>query len=260
MINTTASLFCALLIIPSLLVTSQAATYKCTAENGDITYSQTPCKQNQTTNTILTSPLKSETMEDCKYAGAFSKMIFRRMRSGYRTQHLYDSFGGLHAISESTLGIINYVYSFKHASATRSDRVAFLTVTKCNAKTFGEVRCEDFPEQFQDTIYSCDEIEREQALKLHGLLEQSIENQLQFDEFSISPSYGSSNNSSGSGGSYDATRQKYEKAKIAECKERYESKIERINDRLSKGYSVSLGESLRDKKRSLRKNMASQCR
>ena len=240
-----------------------AATYKCIDENGDVTYSQSPCKQNQKTNKLLKSSKKPVEMEDCKYAGAFSEMAFRHMRSGLSTQQLFDRYGGVNSISQGTLGVINYVYSFKHSTATRPRRVAQLTIAKCNARAFGKVLCEDFPKEFQEMIFSCDDEEREEAMRLQKLIQQSVGQQKQFNNSETIGVYGTKDHETRNQERMEAqerNRKEKEQIRIIKCKKRYESEIKKIDDRMSQGYTASLGENLRDRRRSLVKKLTTDCR
>ena len=55
-------------------------------------------------------------------------------------------------------------------------------------------------------------------------------------------------------------RAEREQIRIAKCKKRHESEIEKIDDRLSQGYTASLGETLKNRRRSLVKKLANDCR
>ncbi len=239
-----------------------AATYKCIDDNGDVTYSQTPCKQNQKTDKLLKGSKKPAEMEDCKYAGAFSQMTFRHMRSGLSTQQLFDRYGGVHSISRGTLGVINYVYSLKHSTTMQADRVAQLTIAKCKARAFGEVSCEDFPVEFQQTIFSCDDKARAEAIRLQKLIDQRVGQGGPFNNSATIDGYGSSDQETRYQERLNAQedkRKQAERTRIAKCKKNYESQIRQIDDRMSRGYTASVGESLRDRRRSLVKKLATDC-
>ena len=240
-----------------------AATYKCIDENGDVTYSQSPCRQNQKTDKLLNNSKKLEEMEDCKYAGAFSQMAFRQMRSGLSTQELFDRYGGVNSISQGTLGIINYVYSFKYSTAMQPDRVAQLTIARCNAQAFGKVSCEDFPEEFQEMIFSCDDEEREEAIRLQKLINRSVRHTQQFNNPTTIGTYGSKDHETRNQErlkAQESNSKEREQTRIIKCKKRYESEIKKIDDRMSRGYTASLGESLRERRSSLEKKLATDCR
>ena len=259
--NISLSVYLLLFVLP-VCSNAAAATYKCIDANGDVTYSQSPCKQNQKTDKLLSSGKKPVEMEDCKYAGAFSQMAFRYMRAGASTQQLFDRYGGVNSISRSTLGIINYVYSFKYSETMQPDRLARLTIAKCNAQAFGKVACEDFPREFQEMIFSCDEEERQEALRLQKLFDQRAMQRGQFNNSANIGAYGSDNADSRNQERLQAEenkRKEREQARIIKCKNRYESKIKRIDDRLSQGYTPSEGESLRDRRRSLIKKLETDC-
>ncbi len=252
-----------LLFILPFISDAVAATYKCIDENGDVGYSQLPCKQNQKTDKLLKSSKKQVEMEDCKYAGAFSKMVFSHMRSGLSAQQLFDRYGGVNSISQGTLGVINYVYSFKFSTDARRSRVAQLTIARCNAQAFGKVLCEDFPKEFQKIIFSCDDKEREEAIRLQKFIDQSVVQKRQFDNSATIGAYRSKDHQTSNKEIMDAQERNRKEKKlkqIIECKRGYESEIKNIDDRMSQEYTVSLGETLRKKRRSLVKKLASDCR
>ena len=263
MSKSTSLIISSLIFILPFFSDAVAATYKCIDENGEVTYSQSPCKQNQKTDKLLNSSKKLVEMEDCKYAGAFSQLAFRHMRSGLSTQQLFDRYGGVNSISQGALGVINYVYSFKYSTATLPSRVAQLTIAKCNAQAFGKVLCEDFPKEFQEMIFSCDDAEREQAIRLQKLFNQSVG---QKDQFNNSAPIGASGSKDHEARNQEwmkaqeRNRKEREQKRIINCKKRYESEIKRIDDRMSQGYTASLGETLRDRRRSLVKKLATDCR
>lgn len=251
-----------LFLVLALFADASAATYKCIDANGDVTYSQSPCKQNQTTGKLLNSAKKAVEMEDCKYAGAFSELAFRHMRSGLSTQQLFDRYGGVNSISQGTLGVINYVYSFKYSKTMRSARVAQLTIARCNAQAFGEVACEDFPQEFQRMIFSCDDEEREEALRLQNLIDQSVRPQRQFSNSTTVDIYDSKDRDARNREWMEAQerkRKEREQLRISNCKKRYASKIEEIDARLRQGYTATSGERLRDRRRSLVRKLANDC-
>jgi len=51
-----------------------------------------------------------------------------------------------------------------------------------------------------------------------------------------------------------------EKLRVQDCKQYYDSKISKIEKRLKSKYSISLGESLRDRRRNLVKRRKTECR
>lgn len=254
--------FTSLLVILPFFPDAVTAAYKCVDSNGDVTYSQTPCRKNQKTDKQLKSSNKPVETENCKYAGAFSKLAFRHMRSGLSTQQLFDRYGGVSSISQGTLGVINYVYSFKYSEAMQPDRIAQLTIARCKAQAFGKVLCEDFPQEFQEMIFSCDDEERKEAIRLQKLVEQGMGAKRQFNNSATVNAYGSKDRETRSQEWLEAQERKNkekEQARIIKCKKRYESKIKEIDQRMSRGYTVSLGETLRDRRRSLVQELATEC-
>ncbi|MDJ0778654.1 MAG: DUF4124 domain-containing protein [Gammaproteobacteria bacterium] len=252
-----------MLLVLSLSADVMAATYKCIDENGDVTYSQQPCRKNEKTDKLLKNGKKPVQMEDCKFAGAFSQVIFGHMRSGLDTQQLFDRYGGASSISRSTLGVINYVYSFKHSETMQPDRLAQLTVARCNAQAFGTVSCEDFPREFQQMIFSCDDEQRKEAMRLQQLFDQGAARQYPIDNSGNAAGYGLQGDDAGNQERDQARERKKnekEQARIERCRENYQAEIESIDDRMSRGYTASLGEELRDRRRMLVKKLVTECR
>lgn len=258
-----ASLLCSLAFLLPFLSDAGAAAYKCIDANGDVTYSQTPCKRNQKTDKTLENGQKRVEVEDCQYAGAFSQMTFGHMRSGLSMQQLFDRYGGVSSISPGTLGVINYVYSFKYATDMQPGRLAELTVARCKAQAFGRVACEDFPREFEEMIFSCDEEERKEALRLQKLIGERTGQPGQFDNSAIIGGYGSTDSETRNQErikTRESNAKKREEIRIAKCKKRYETQIENIDERMSRAYTASQGESFRDRRRELVKKLASECR
>lgn len=252
-----------MLLVLSFSAHVMAATYKCIDENGDVTYSQQPCRKNQKTDKLLKNGNKPVEMEDCKFAGAFSQVIFGHMRSGLSTRQLFDRYGGASSISRSTLGVINYVYSFKHSETMQPDRLAQLTVARCNAQAFGTVSCEDFPQEFQQMIFSCDDEQRKEAMRLQQLFDQGAGRPYPIDNSGNAGGYGLQDDEA-SNQDRDKARErdnkKKEQARIAKCRQNYQAEIESIDNRMSRGYTPSLGDELRERRRSLVKKLANECR
>ncbi len=155
MIKPTPLFLCVLLMLSTPSVNVFAKTYKCIDENGETTYSQRACPNDQKTDKVMGGGGKTAGMEDCKYARQFAEDTARRMQSGVDVHQTFDGYGGVDSISKSTLAIINYVYTYKDVSDVSAARIASLTAASCNAKAFGTVACEDFPQEFRISVNNC---------------------------------------------------------------------------------------------------------
>lgn len=240
--------------LSSVSFSAYSKMYKCIDENGGVIYSQTACQTDQTTEKVMSSNKpQQKNLEDCQYAGQFASMVTRQMRSGVEAEQSFDRYGGINALSKSTIAVINYVYTFKNTPDTSANRISSLVAARCNARAFGDVKCEDFPEEFQTSIISCDESKREDVLIQQQLMRKnsrpagSPEQPVQAPKKSQNKSTTSNNT-------------KNTKKRIDDCKERYDKQITTIDDRLRESYSSEEGESLRKRRRQLQNDRYSKCR
>ncbi len=83
-----------------LLVTSapgRADVYKCTAEDGDITFQQTPCPEQKVERVQTEAP--AEAALDCSFSNRFAISTARLMRAGVKSDEVFNRYGGLDSLS-----------------------------------------------------------------------------------------------------------------------------------------------------------------
>ena len=245
----------ALLIGLLLSFNSVAKMYKCIDEEGAVTYSQTACENDQTTDKVMGGNKQKKQQEDCKYAGQFANTIAGSMRSGADAEQTFNRYGGINAISKSSLAIINYVYTFKETPDVSASRISSLTLARCNANAFGKVRCEDFPAEFQASVLSCDE-EQQQMLQREMLLREQMQQQNTPDN--IIPAVPTESDSS-SQKPKSSNKQK-QKQRIADCKKGYDEQIATIDKRMRQQHTAQQGEQLRERRRQLQDARYTNCR
>ena len=241
-----------ILVLFIISLSSEAKMYKCIDENGDVTYSQTACQGDQTIDKVIGGQKQQSNLEDCKYAGQFSKVILRSMRAGNDADVVFDQYGGINALSKSSIAIINYVYSFKQTPDVSANRISSLTMAKCNARSFGDVACKDLPDDFQRTIgpYGCDEDKAlEQGIPpapqtLPNPASGAVEAQ-PMRKSSATPPANASNQ---------------DQAVISDCKARYDQRIAEVDVLLREGYDAAQGEALNAERRRLVDARYSDCR
>ena len=136
-----ALLACALL----LAFQGHADVYKCKDTSGVTTYSQTPCDANQTKHELGTVSTKRVDDAICADANEFAVVVAERMRGGVDPAVQIAAYGGLDAISGGTMGIINYVYSFRVSDDVTPVRIGALTQAKCSNGGLGNLRTADIP-------------------------------------------------------------------------------------------------------------------
>ncbi|MDH3265337.1 MAG: DUF4124 domain-containing protein [Gammaproteobacteria bacterium] len=131
----------------------QADVFKCTAEDGGLTFQQTPCPQ-QKVEKVATQEA-GQAQRDCQYAVRFADSTARFMRAGLTSSEMFDRYNGLDSLSRSSISVINYVYSFRTAGDVSAERIAGLAEAKCRVGSFGEASCDSFPMSFTDEFGGC---------------------------------------------------------------------------------------------------------
>lgn len=147
------------MVTTSLLLASasgQAEVFKCTAEDGGLTFQQTPCPEQKVEKVATQTPVATDTGSDCSFADRFAVSTARLMRAGVTSNEVFDRYGGLDALSRSSIGVINYVFSFRTSDDVTVERIAELAGAKCKVGSFGDARCETLPLSFTDGIGGCD--------------------------------------------------------------------------------------------------------
>lgn len=213
-----------------LLVASpdgHADVFKCTAEDGSLTFQQVPCPE-QKVEIIKTQETASAEL-DCRYASRFADFTARYMRAGVRSDEVFTGYGGLDAMSRPSIGVINYVYSFRTNGDVPAERIAGLALAKCQAGSFGDASCDALPGSFTDGIGGCD-----------GEL---------IDVVAATTEPTASTNEA------PTQQQPVERTRSAEdtaaCKQHYRDTIDAIDAEMRRGYSSEQGEAYRQQLRQL---------
>jgi hypothetical protein len=203
---------------------AQADIYKCTDADGNVMYSQTPCKKQSSEKTNSTGP-KSAEVVDCSFAGRFAIVTARYMRAGSRSDEVFNRYGGLDSLSKASIGVINYVYSFRTNADISEERIAGLAQARCRARSFGDVSCEALPRSFIEGLGGCDAQELEEP---RGEPEPGAE---------IATTARANDSRS--------------EELIQQCKKRYRDQIDVIDAEMRRGYSSAQGETYRERLRVL---------
>jgi len=144
-------------LIPS---DGSAEVHKCADADGNIMYSQTPCDVQSSANVNMAGFSSQSTKMDCGYANGFALSTARRMRVGINSAEVFDLYGGVDALSTSTLGVINFVYDFYTNGDVSAEQIAALTEAECQARSLGVLNCESLPLTYTATIGGCPVAER----------------------------------------------------------------------------------------------------
>jgi hypothetical protein len=219
--------------------TAQADIYKCLDDDGNAVFQQTPCPEKTSEKVASDAVSSSET--DCTFAGKFAVSSARFMRAGIPSDQLFDRYGGLDSLSRGSLGVINYVYSFRSNDDVSVDRIAALTQAKCQASAFGDVSCEAMPLSFTESLGGCDASDEERRA---AEAQQGVESV----QTSQQPVHLAAPRSTSS------TRSPED---VATCKQHYRDAIDEIDAEMRRGYSSEQGEAYRQQLRGLTEKLRS---
>lgn len=236
----------------SIPVAAKAEIYKCVAENGELTFSQAPCPEEGSKVTVMSSTGgSSRDAADCEHARRFALTTAQQMRSGAQSTAIFDSYGGIDALSRGSVSLISYVFQFRTNDDISAERVSALATAKCQARAFGDVSCEQLPPSFTRRLGSC-EIDGEEAAS--AVVDNSELWGSQADQFPLGG--GQAENSSSQSAANNAREREQqdraaEKERRLECRDRYDSQIDGIDAQLRSGYSIRQGETLKSRRRDL---------
>lgn len=241
-------IFAAILCTTALLSsTSEGADiYKCTDDDGSLVFSQTPCAKKES---VVVKQSSTSRSTDCAHANKFAVATARLMRRGLRSDEVFDRYGGLDVLSNGSVGVINYVYTFRTNAGVSTERIAGLALAKCQARSFGDVSCEKLPLSFTDSLGGCDADEEEIAIAQSAQLTEQAQSQA-FVEPQLHSATAATPVSSSSARASDDAR-------TEECKKKYRDRIDAIDAQMRGGYSSSQGERYREQLRGLTQKLRS---
>ena len=163
----------------------------------------------------------------CLYANKFAVSTARLMRAGQSSDEVFNRYGGLDSLSKSSIGVINYVYSFRTNDDVSVERIAALTQAKCRARSLGDVSCELMPLSFTEPMGGCD-----------GEGEVAID-----EPVAQAPGPAPSFNRK--------TENTVSTEGVEQCKKRYRDQIDAIDAQMRSGYTSAQGEAYRERLRTL---------
>jgi hypothetical protein len=216
-------------------VAARADVFKCTAEDGSLTYQQTPCPEQKVEKLQTQAPATDA--QECGQAQLFAVIVARLRRSSARSDEVFDRYGGLDALSKGSIGVINYVYTFRTNDDVSVDRIAALTRAKCQARSLGEVSCETLPSSFTENLVSCNpELTKEEATSRAEFTEPA-------------PAV--------VGQSRTTASATLSAENIAQCKKKHRDAIDVIDAEMRRGYTSEQGEIYRQRLRVLTEQLRS---
>jgi hypothetical protein len=213
-----------------LLVTSgpaRADVFKCTAEDGGLTFQQTPCPE-QKVEKVATQAAADKGL-DCSFANRFAVSTARLMRAGVKSDEVFGRYGGLDALSRTSIGVINYVFSFRTNDDVTVERIAELSGAKCRVGSFGDANCEALPLSYTEGIGGCDG---------EGEVQEILA-----EESGVPQPFAATTTRSTVNGRSDE--------EIQTCKKHYRDAIDEIDAEMRRGYGSEQGEAYRQRLRLL---------
>jgi hypothetical protein len=225
-----------LILLASFIpVSALAQIYKCSEADGSIIYAQTPCSTELVADTDATS---SETeIHDCRYANTFAAWTARLMRAGTTSNEMFDRYGGLNSMSKGSVGVINYVYSFRTNDDVTVERIAGLSLAKCEAGSFGDASCSAMPSSYTDTVGGCDSEDGPSVPE--DAVGEPLAEQVPIQAQQQSAPAVSSRSA----------------AEIQKCKKTLRDQVDEIDAKMRSGYSSAQGEIYKEQLRSLTQAM-----
>lgn len=221
---------------------TRAEIFKCKEADGTLTFSQTPCST-EAPVTVRTST--GDTSEfNCSYANKFAFATARTMQSGVPSDEVFNRYGGLDALSKGTIGVINYVYSFRTNDEVSAERIAGLSQAKCKARSFGDASCDALPLSFTESLGGCNAEAIEEAPQ-----ERRAEVATTMSALSEGTSTAATNSSAERRPA--TVTASIDKEAVAECKKKYRDQIDAIDAQMRSGYTSEQGEAFRQRLRGL---------
>lgn len=231
-----------LLLVIAWPVTGIAEIFKCVAENGELTFSQTPCHGDTVTMRASRGHSEDDAL-NCKYAHRFALAVARDMKSGADSSTQFRQYGGLNALSRASVGLISYVYQYRSNDDVPVARIAALSAAKCRARSFGDVSCDQLPVSFTNRLGGC-RSSAAHADKTHLPMDAPPPNAYE------TPRDVLKKNQAANRDAMAKFKQQRE-----ECRDKVRAQIDRINSQMRSGYSASQGISLRSKRRDLEQRL-----
>jgi hypothetical protein len=205
----------------------QADVFKCTAEDGGVTFQQTPCPDEKVERVATPEAVPEEL--DCQYSVRFAESTARFMRAGLTSAEIFARYDGIDSLSRPSISVINYVYSFRTTDDVSVERISSLAEAKCQVGSFGEATCESFPSSFTEQFGSCD---------------GTVDAVVAAGAAAAAPTPGLNT----------ATRpvtKRRSTEETATCKQHYRDAIDDIDAEMRRGYSSEQGEAYRQQLRLL---------
>lgn len=219
-----------------------AQVFKCTDDDGAVIYKQTPCAKAVAAPASPQAASAEEDPLDCGAANRFAGVVARYMRAGSSSNEVFDRYGGIDSLSRGTVGVINYVYSFRTNESITIERIAGLSQAKCEAEAFGMLQCESLPLSFTESQGGCGESDEDSGEAGGGphAAARALPVEPTAPENRSRVAYARAPEPAGR-----------PDAAVEHCKNMYRDQIEAIDAQMRRGYTAEQGERYREQLRGL---------
>ncbi len=246
------------LLTLSLSSPAQARVYKCIDASGGTTYSQTPCPvQDQTADVLASVQSKAKSL-DCRIAQNFTRRTAGDMKNGATADQVFNQYGGIDALSGTSIALINYIFSHRQNVDTSAARITALTVSRCQVGSFGPVGCNHFPYEFIGKLGGCEAAaspqfgrQRQARADSGDFTQPPQSNAISLQQQALLEQANNATSSEQQSAALMALRN-------SQCRMRVEDEMDSVLDQMRIGQSAAGQNSLREKRRNLRKQLG-QC-
>ena len=140
-------------------------------------------------------------------------------------------------MSKGSIGVINYVYSFRTNDDVTVERIAGLSLAKCEAGSFGDASCGALPSSYTEIVGGCDSADGPSVPE--DVVGEPLAEQAPLQAPQSSASAVSSRSA----------------AEIQECKKTLRDQVDEIDAKMRSGYSSAQGEIYKEQLRTLTQAM-----
>jgi len=142
----------------------EARIYKCVDKDGEVSYSNNPCPENEKTSKVL-KPNSGRELFDCTVVSAFSTEVALRMKRGQSADSVVQHYGGERFLTKVSEAVIDYVYTHEVDKNIAVNRIATLSTNRCESGLYSSAtQCEYFPPKFITEMGGCEAITGQRAV------------------------------------------------------------------------------------------------
>ena len=125
---------------------AEARVFRCVADDGKVTYSQSPCPADQQSDQMRgLGAARHPDSSLCGLARELAATVFLEMADGVEPSAVIDRYGGPNHVNAPTLGVINFAASLRYNDELSPQRVGALSFLRCREGGSGRLQSGDLP-------------------------------------------------------------------------------------------------------------------